>query len=273
VGAGGTTALSWIGEDYVQAAVAPRGGGFGPEENASRFEHAFYAATGVDSQGRAVVVWPAGYHLGKLRRARRGKRGGFSAPGTLVSSSPGLVDYTFFDLTASFDAAGSPVVLWRPILREDGSEEILALAGSHRQVLEPNTRAYGLDSAGLAVAPNGTALAVWPVSINGQNALHAALRRPGGTFGPVFVVPGAEGGLLGSVAASIDNNGLGVIAWWNGGVRAVSVLAGGQIGPPRQLVQADAGNPAAAVDGAGRAVVAWETDKAVQLATFTAGPP
>lgn len=271
VGAGGTTALSWLGDDYIQAAVAPRGSGFGPDENASRFEHAYYVATGVDSQDRAVVVWPAGYHDGKLRRARRAKRGGFSAPRTIVSSSPGLFDYTFFDLTASFDAAGRSVVLWNPI-REDGSEDILALAGSHRQVLEANTRAGGLDFASLAVAPNGTALAVWPVNINGQNAFHAALRPPGGTFGPVFVVPGAEG-VIGSVAAAIDNTGMGVIAWWNFGVRAVTILPGGQIGPPRQLAESSGGAPGTAVDGAGRAVVAWHTDNVVQMATFTAGTP
>jgi hypothetical protein len=272
VGQGGTAAVSWTGDDYVQAAVAPRGGPFGREENASRFESSYYSAAGVDSQNRAVVLWTVGGRdVGKLRRARRAKRGGFGKPVTIVSPPPGFRGYPFSDWTARFDAAGRPIVLWTPA-PDEGPSELVALVGSDRRVLEPGTSS-GSDNGSLAVAPNGTALAAWTVTdAGGHSSLHASLRRPGGVFGAPFAVPGSEGA-LDPPAAAVDNAGLGAIAWWDKtGVRAAAVLHGNQLSPPRPLAAAGHA-PSAATDGAGHAVVAWETDKAVQMATFTGGTP
>jgi hypothetical protein len=271
VGRGGTTALSWTGSDFVQATVAPRGGRFGREQNASRFEYSFYSIAGVDPQNRAVVLWTTGGRdVTKLRRARRAKRGGFDAPVTIGSPAPGFHGYPFGDWTARFDAAGIPIVLFNPYA-DSGARELDALVGTRRQVLESGRDTGSVSQGSLAVAPNGTALAVWIVSGGGHNMLHAALRRAGGGFGRPFSVHGAEGPIDG-VAAAIGSGGLGTIAWWDGAVHAVPVTHGIQIGAPRRLV-ADGTFPSAAVDGAGRAFVAWETNNAVQLATFREGAP
>ncbi|HSE09475.1 MAG TPA: hypothetical protein VLB29_12485 [Nocardioidaceae bacterium] len=128
-------------------------------------------------------------------------------------------------------------------------------------VSEPARFTYAPD---LGVSPQGVTLAVWP---RGDERLHlwAAWRRPGQPWSTPRRVPGTRGAR--EVEAAYDRDGDLVLAFTSGRrVRVIRRPAGGSWGLPVTVHRTVAGVrgtlPASldlAVNGVGRAVVAWET--------------
>ena len=126
----------------------------------------------------------------------------------------------------------------------------------------PAPSTYGPD---LAVAPDGTALAVWTRGERARSRVMAAWRGPSGSWGQPRRVPGTRGATEAQIA--FDGDGDLVLAWSAGrAVKAVRRSAGGVWADPVRLHRTAAGvrgtRPASlelAVNRHGRAVVSWAT--------------
>jgi hypothetical protein len=280
VGPRGAAGASWTDGDSVQASIAPRGGHFGVPEEASSYEYPYDSAIAFDARDRATVFWAAGDGDDDtvLRAARRPARGRFGEPRTVATPPPGFRGFAFFGWQAAVDPSGAAIALWKTAAADQG--QVIARTGGSLdalQVLAEDDAAADSHVAGprLAVAPNGTALAAWVRYDRRSRIVQAAVRPPGGVFGPATSVSAsAEGNLVPAVA--IDDAGRGVVAWPSGNdVAAATLEPALGFGAPRTLSRPGVGPglPAAAVDGAGHSVVGWETPRGVQAAVFSSEAP
>ncbi|WP_217914218.1 hypothetical protein [Miltoncostaea marina] len=193
--------------------------------------------------------------------------GGAAAPAVLPPADLSAPGATVGDAVAALDGAGAATVVWER--RAGDATSVVAATrapggawGAPAPLSAAGRRA---GSPAVAVAPDGGAVAVWRRDDGGGRAtIEAAVRPAGGAFGaPVALsAPDALGALRPRVA--IAPSGAAAAAWlrFDGQHTLVEVATrppGGAFGAPRTVSApgADALAPAVAVDGAGRATVAW----------------
>jgi hypothetical protein len=152
---------------------------------------------------------------------------------------------------------------------------VLALAGPAAAApswLDPVTVDNSADPAegDIAVAPDGTALAVTQVTIGGADHIRARLRRPGGAFGPAVELATANGDFP---RVAVDQHGNFTAAWTVGAdLKAARLAAGAASFEATETVgMVDPVNPqpVLAVGGNGTAVLAVREGGTVHAALRT----
>jgi hypothetical protein len=124
--------------------------------------------------------------------------------------------------------------------------------------------AGGASHPAVAVAGDGTAVATWRESVGGSDYVRAALRPPGGGFGPTATL----GTVDGSDPAVAAGGGDAVVAWTSGGHVLAAVAHGGSFGQP--AVVGDGSGPAQAAMGEDGAAVVTFVDGASIAAALRA---
>ena len=125
-------------------------------------------------------------------------------------------------------------------------------------------------NANVAVAPDGSVLAVWTESVNGKYRARARLRRPGGTFGPNLELTPADGREAGQPWAGVDQQGNFTVTWDEleppafaiNAIRAARLPAGASSFEPTETVSSgnDALSPRIGVGGGGTAAIVFRQD-------------
>jgi hypothetical protein len=179
--------------------------------------------------------------------------------------------------SVAVDAAGDTLATWntppRSIVQaahrlagSAGFTQLPDLGNDPPTTLFPN----GLDNVGAVVASNrhGDAIAAWVHQSNlmGDHTVQIASITPAGAV--ASVVTAQTFGTVSNVAVAINGNGDAVVAWLRGagGIEAVTRqgLAGSftNLANPDLLNALGAGQPSAAIDGSGNAIVAYQVTTA-----------
>jgi hypothetical protein len=267
VDSGGDVLAVWgqdaRGDDHhvVRAAFRSPGEAFSaPVTVSSPRQDSGFVSAAFDRFGDAIVVWREAGTPSRVRAVVRPRGGRFGRPVTL-SRRAGTA-------TLAFDGAGDAFVAWSVNGAHLHGVQ-LAIRPRGGRFGAPQTVSAGAGGAGpprLAVNARGDALLVWrqcsnTVSFcdgNGRPVLHAAWRPAGGPVKSPVVLSGNEVYPL-IPAVAIGPSGNAAVVWQNQGTVEFSVAtAGGAFSPPATLA-ANAVDPVIAMDGAGNALVAWES--------------
>jgi hypothetical protein len=295
VNAGGEAAVAWVQKNVeeksaIMAATLPAGAAPSSAQEVSDPEHdAFSPDVDVAPDGTAVLAW-AGYFSAESPSAvllSTESGGSFPAP-VKVSSADGVDSPQL-----ALDAAGDPTLVWRGLVEkevEPGEPELFfsaiegrsAVGGSFGSVfvlLEDEEDPGFLPR--LAIAPDGTAVAVWVHRELASSFALEGVTRPSSQAS--FSAPqeiAQEEGEISAPSLAINGGGTSIVAWHNASSvsRASIRPPGGPFGAPADL---GGGQPAlfpkVALDGAGDAVAVWRgTDGSNQIARasgYDANPP
>ncbi|MFN8109212.1 MAG: choice-of-anchor C family protein [Thermoleophilia bacterium] len=155
------------------------------------------------------------------------------------------------------DGVGDAVAVW---LQYNGSNSLLYTAS------RPAGGAWGAPTAltatgfdamtpGLAVAPDGTAVATWSRSDGTQTRFQAAVRSAAGVWGaPTILSAAGSSGLNGVVA--IDGAGNAVAAWEQNGIQSAR-YAGGSWSAPQSVGPSGASQAAVDMNATGDTALVW----------------
>jgi len=138
---------------------------------------------------------------------------------------------------------------------------IAPAAGPLGPAVRLSTPGVGVGGFDLAVADDGRAVAVWRES--GQ--MMAAVRPPGGAFGPRQALSKPAGESAGAVDVEVDGAGNATVLWTTSQGTAwrtrTTVIAAGAVNGPTTLIHLEPAaqlvDPALAVDATGRAHGVW----------------
>lgn len=265
--------------DVVQAAARAPGGPFAAPVDLSA-AGAFAPEVALAPDGGAAVAWlrfdgDAGAIVAEM--ARRPPGGAFTAPGP-VSAPGGDV----LALTVAAAPDGRVAVAWN---QSEGRDTVVraavgTLSGGLADPVTLSAPGEGAHDARVALTPAGTALVAWAGSDGGHARVRLAEVAAGVAHAPATLsAPGADAT---DPRLAVDADGTAVVAWRRGADGAARVQA--TVRPPGGPAQAaadlsapgaGAAEPAIAVDGAGRAAVAWRraegTDPRVQVAVRDPG--
>jgi hypothetical protein len=224
-------------------------------------QHASEPAVAMGSEGHAAVVWQrSDGSSNRVQAAVAAPGGAFGTPQTLSDAGNSA-----FSPHVAVDRAGNAVAVWA---RSDGQRSRIQVSvraaggafGSPQTLSASGAHAF---EPRVAMAPGGTAVVVWYRAEGIYNRIQAAVRPPGGVFGPVQTLSGAGQGAFDPQVA-MDANGGAVVVWRRSdGVRfrietAIAPPAG-PFGSPQVLsaAGADAFDPQVAVNAGGTAVAVW----------------
>jgi len=242
------------------------------------------SAPGVDAQspsvavsagGAAVAVWsPYAGLLQGVQAASRPPGGPWGPPETLVSSAP-PPDFEG-PARVAIDTAGNAVAVWGGVTGFVGG-----LRAASRPAggvwSPPETLAPTAAQSAVASDSAGNALGAWI----GGDGIKVADRPAGGAWQEPETLPYTVNAVASDLDIAVAPSGAAVAVWslqtvsfsppasFPAGVEAAVRPAGGAWSAPQRLSEAGFG-PAAAVDGAGNAVVVWR-EAGVRAATRPAG--
>jgi len=190
----GALAVAWQENDpeepapTVMAVVRNAGGGLSGATRVSPTPETDKPAeqpeVGIDGAGAATVVWQyeggAGY---TVQEASKPPAGAFDPPETL-NDALGSEENAGFPVVG-VDAAGDAMVLWRQVDPDESTVQVAARPagdefGEPTIISTPGAAAFSPE---VAVAPNGSALAVWIENLE-NNVVRAAAGVAGGALGP-----------------------------------------------------------------------------------------
>jgi hypothetical protein len=256
----------------IAAAFRAAGGAWSPPVKISPAgETGTQPDVAVAPDGTAVAAWSA-YRGGipAVEVAFRAPGGGFGAPVAVSSGQRSL------GVQVGIDSSDRAVVLFTLI---DGSNRRHAYAVTGTRaglgsptVLSPSTQDAAL--ADLGVGSGGRAVVAWQVTSSDPNAggagvaIDAVRFTPGGGWSPAQVV--GTGTALWNASVGVDTAGDAVVAWTSGTstaqtqVRLATAAPSGAWSASRTVSGATGTfrTPDVALDGAGDAVVAWQTEVA-----------
>jgi hypothetical protein len=256
----------------IAAAFRAAGGTWSPPV---RISPAGETGTGPDvavaPDGTAVAAWSA-YRGGipAVEVAFRAPGGGFGAPVAVSSGQRSL------GVQAGIDSDDRAVVLFTLI---DGSNRrhAYAVTGTRTGLGSPRLLSPSAQDAALAdlgVGAGGRAVVAWQVASSDPNAggagvaIDAVRFTPGGGWSAPQVVD--TGTALWNASIGVDAAGDAVVAWTSGTSTAQTRVRLATAGPSgawsaARTVSGATGTfrtPGVALDGAGDAVVAWQTELA-----------
>src|SRR3954452_22709261 len=256
----------------IAAAFRAAGGSWSPPARISPAgETGIEPDVAVAPDGTAVAAWSA--YRGSVPAVEVAFRAPGSGFGTPVAVSSGQRS---LGVQAGIDSSDRAVVLFTLI---DGSNRRRAYAVTGTRtglgsptVLSPSTQDAAL--ADLAVGSGGRAVVAWPGTSSDPNARGAGVAidavrfTPGGGWSPAQVV--GTGTALWNAAVGVDTAGDAVVAWTSGTSTAQTQVRVATAGPSgawsaSRTVSGATGTfrtPDVALDGAGDAVLAWQTDLA-----------
>jgi hypothetical protein len=224
-------------------------------------QNAFNPQVAMDGRGRALVVWERSDGTNSLIQARRRSPGGVLGH-VHTLSEPGQDAYA---PQVAVDADDNALIVWQ---RFDGANfRIQARWRSADGGLGPvQTLSNAGQDAGnpqVAIDGRGRALVVWSRFDGSTNVIQARARSAAGVLRSVQTLSAAgRDAYAPQVAMNADGNAL--IVWeafdgTNFGIEARGRSAAGVFGPIEILSRArrDAVGPQVAIDGKGRALVAW----------------
>jgi hypothetical protein len=280
----GAMALGWgFGEGRGRWAVttAQRGACFGSTQVVSPADHdADLGSVGIGGRGTAVALWRERMEAGSRVAYASGTAGSpLVRRGTLRAES-GEDTVAYLPTFAREDR-----VMWtwwtRRTVGRDPFRQRVRLwfattarrAGALGRPLKLVDRTEGgsaqpklPSSAAILTAADRSQVAGWKA----DNQIHIRARKAGGRFGRTrsFDAPtGEDSGESTQLLSAIDPGGDAVFAWSAGDdIYALVRRRDGSTVPPHQLNRAGepyvAADPTVAIDGAGRAVVAWKAQNA-----------
>ena len=224
----------------------------------------------VAPDGTAVAAWSA-YRGGipAVEVAFRAPGGGFGAPVAVSSGQRSL------GVQAGVDATGRAVVLFT--LLDGSNRHAYAVTGTRAGLGRPTLLSPSAQDAALAdlgVGAGGRAVVAWQVASSDPNAggagvaIDAVRFTPGGGWSAPQVLD--TGTALWNASVGVDNAGDAVVAWTSGTSTAQTRVRLGTAAPSgawtvARTVSGAGGTfrtPDVALDGAGDAVVAWQTELA-----------
>jgi len=252
--------------EHTEAAFRPVGGAFGPPQAISDpGQFALYAELSLDKKRNALAVWERSDGTNeRVEAAFRPVGGTFEAAQAI--SDPQDVNRGNMVPHVAIDGKGNALVMWRQF---DGTE--YRVEAAYRPKGGPFAPAFTVSDPGenggyarVAFDKKGNGLAVWERSDGANWLIQAALRPPGGAFGPADTIstPGAD-----SVDphVAIDKKGIALAMWqrsdggFNYRIQSALRPAGGAYGAPETL--SDPGEPAGdvhiAIDKKRNALAAW----------------
>jgi hypothetical protein len=262
---GGVRGAAWVG--FVTLLVLAPGPAVSPAAwtSASTLsaagQDASEPAVAMGSDGHAAVVWQrSDGSSNRVQAVVAAPGGAFGTPQTLSYAGNSA-----FSPNVAVDRAGNAVAVWA---RSDGQRSRIQVSvraaggafGSPQTLSASGAHAF---EPRVAMAPGGTAVVVWYRAEGIYNRIQAAVRPPGGAFGPVQTLSGAGQGAFDPQVA-MDANG-GAVAVWrrSDGVRfrieTATAPPAGPFGSPQVLsaAGADAFDPQVAVNAGGTAVAVW----------------
>ena len=185
----GTAHAVWIQsmpDPAVRTASRPPGGSFGaPQTISVSDDSADYPEIAIGDDGTATAVWKRridGVYV--VQAATRPPGGAFGEPVKLSASGPDVGDVERPQI--AFAPDGAAIAIWAA---EIGGEWMIQSAtrppgggfGPPEDLSDASSLASGPQ---VAVAPDGTAIAVWSIKEGVFDVVQTAIRPPGGTFGP-----------------------------------------------------------------------------------------
>lgn len=267
------------GRLVVQARRRAAGGELGPVATLS---YAGADAAGpevaIAPDGSATVVWlrSAPVQSGTIQRVQAraiAPDGSLDAIETLTPTT-----YSAGEARVVMSDAGTAVIAWTDGAAGPVRHRVRTAAGA----LGPTvTVAPAAASDSLALAGNGAGRVAfaWSAIDGADHRTHGRIRAAGGSLGPAFDLGGLSDDQAAATVA-VDPQGSATFAWLEGAsgdavVHARRRTAAGAMGQLRLLSDStgEAGAPHLAVDGAGKATVAWlwKPTGQHQTRTITAG--
>lgn len=254
----GAAVAVWSANSVVRAAYRAPGAGWGAAHDLTDGGLPTGSTSAVITEdGTATVAWHAGTGGGREVQSSRRPAGGSWEPGLAISG----LGTTGPQLAAAAD--GTVTAVWDH--RDGWTETRTRPAGGG---WSPTATLSGPDlPAGdvrIAVAPNGTAVAAWSQRVGSYNRVHAAMRAPGGPWGPPRILS-SDGQPAYEPQISIAADGSALAAWTrsdgeNGRLQATVRPAGGDWEAARTLSAAghEAEEPKAVVTDGGSATIVWQ---------------
>jgi hypothetical protein len=267
VDAGGNAVMVWVQSDGANDRVTTRrrsawGALSGIQTLSAAGRNAYAPALAVDPTGNSVIAWLRfdGTNT-RVQAVRRSASGALSAVKTLSAAGQDTVE----PVSVGVDDNGNAVIAWS---RYDGSvNRIQAVRwGADGSIGSVQTlSASGADALEPAVAvdPDGNAVVVWSRSDGANSRIQAIRRAAGGNLSSVKNLS-TSGRDAHAPRVGIDAQGSAIVAWLrsdgsNDRVQVRRRSRGGTLTAVQNLSAAgqSALTPSLAVDGTGRAVVAW----------------
>ncbi len=282
----GNAVVVWlIGNDVVDAAARPVGGGFiGQDPLTPAMETAKAPAVAMDPAGNAVAVWT---DLNKRVRASMRRAGSSFAAATFPPLAPATVSpsqmFSVANAQVAMNSAGHAVAVWQRNIAA-GEVEIhsatsvagaafgpVVVASGSGQLL--STPQVGLDAA-------GNTIAVWKRDHGGTFSVQSSFRAGlGGTFAPRADFP-PMGPFAVDTAPQVAMSSSGaVLSVWLGRtdtvvVQSIAMPPGGGFGSATTVPgTADANPPRVAIGSDGDGVAVWVRSNVAQAAGFDAAGP
>ena len=270
------TVQSFTGGDVWAVYRAPAGRLSAPERISVSSEHrALFAAVSANQQGKAVAVWKEQIvdNGSRLEVATRSATTGWSAPRILAEDA----DNGYGGVAVGMSRSGRAVVVWA-----GGTGVMAATASNGGNWSQPRSLSHyrGVQGLNMAIDDAGRAVAVWQQGYEHPSYAMAAVLRRDGNWAPARRLSPA--GDVGHVSVAVNGKGAGLIAWMEGdgkntnGIENASVFTrsisngfvGGIAKLPDSTQQTEtlrwglwgSSEIAAAVDPAGRRMVAWSAD-------------
>jgi len=166
----------------IQAATRPPGGFFGAAVDLSATgQDAFLPQIAIAPDGAATAVWRRSNGTNNVIQATtRPPSGSFGAPVDLSAAGQ-----TATNPQIAIAPDGAATAVWR---RSNGANFIIQTAtrppgGSFGVVVDLSAAGQSAFDPRIAIAPDGTATAVWQRFNGANNIIQAATRPPGGSFG------------------------------------------------------------------------------------------
>lgn len=157
----GTAGVSFYGGGFANAAFAARDGRFGAPLNASHYESADGVQLCFDRSGRANVGWSSSEPGPHLAVAERAPGGAFGRSWVTAGSEDPQQKWVYFSDWQLGCAPTEPLAVWSPSDGAGGDELVVA----RRRRGEPFRHLTTLDpdvgNERLATAPNGRVLIAW----------------------------------------------------------------------------------------------------------------
>lgn len=263
----------------LPSAPASASGWLAPVTLSDAGQHADEPQVAVDADGDAVAVWlrSDGSHA-RIQAATRPAGGAWTTPVTLSDAGQNADDPQ-----VAVDTDGDAVAIWR---RSDGTNirvQAAARPAGGAWTAPTTISAAGPDTydAGVAVDPDGDAVAVWTQSDGSNIRVQAATRPAGGAWTAPDTLSTA-GRDATAPQVGVDADGDAVAVWRrsdgsNVRAQAATRPAGGTWAAPDTISDAGqtASEPQVAVGADGTATAAWRAndggDQYVKAATRPAG--
>ncbi|MCW2954551.1 MAG: hypothetical protein JWQ48_3721 [Conexibacter sp.] len=237
----------------------------------------------IDANGAATVLWT---RSGSTWASHRRAGGAWDLPVTVEWLAPhlALAVNRRGEIASSWASTGAYAIVDGHRARDADR----AGRGPSRHGFTPPpqsiTAAGTVTNSDIAVAPDGSEIAVWDArAAGGVSAVWSARRSPDGAWSTAERISPDDG--LGTVSPRvvIDGRGVATVAWMHGAYRAASIEAVQRVGAgawqaPQQIsaVEDIVYTPNLAVDEHGDVTVAWVNElgpRGVEAATQAAGGP